>query len=149
MKKLIYLLAIAIMIGACNQTGADQNNASEVPSESASAEINPIPNDLGVYLVSNCTSADATFYTIGGSISTESCSIFFTYIDQSQPEKLIKEEFGHIVFLKGGEVLSMAKIHLTENGGYIKFEIDKNFYYHNLNSQGVAFFKSMENYQGN
>jgi hypothetical protein len=150
-RKSLFFIIILFLWSSCNQSGTSHENLTNqqplTQPEPVTAEINPIPNDVGVELVSNCTGAEATFYTVGGSISTGSCSIFFSYLEQNQPTRLIKEEFGHIAFLKGGEVLCMAKIHMSDGANYIKFTINNEVYYHNLSQKGIDFFKNIDKYQ--
>lgn len=154
MKKQTFIISLlfSILLSACNNTST-QKEATESTSqtEEVVVEEKPIlqavPPAFGERMMNTCTGVEITFYQIGASISSESCGSFFGLIDNSVPEEIIKEEFGHMLFLASGEMITLAKIHLKDNKGYLKFQDGENFYYQNFNQQGIKFFDNIKNQQ--
>jgi hypothetical protein len=127
-------------MAACNNSPSETNTIQPTTTE---VETTPIITTLpqeNIDQLGYCTGVEITFYKIGGSISSGNCGTFFNFLEGSAPTTLIKEEFGHITFMVNGRLYSLAKIHIQDQTGYLKFDINKEYYYHSLNKQGIDFF---------
>lgn len=154
MNNQIFIISIffSVLLSACNNPSTQKEaNESTPQAEGVAHQQKPIleavPPAFGERMISTCTGVEITFYQIGASISSESCGSFFGFTDNNVPEEIIKEEFGHMLFLASGEMITLAKIHLKDNKGYLKFQDGENFYYQNFNQQGIKFFDNIKNPQ--
>jgi hypothetical protein len=154
MKKqtVIISLLFSILLSACNNSSTqNEANESSLQTEEVAEESTPtfqaVPSEFGDRMMKTCTGVEITFYQVGASISSQSCAAFFGLIDNSVPNEIIKEEFGHMLFLASGELITLAKIHLKEDKGYLKFQDGEKFYYQNFNEQGIKFFNNVKTQQ--
>lgn len=141
--KHIWIFVAVIFMAACNNQVSQEAPATPVATEPLAPHVITTLPQEHITALGNCTGIEVTFYKIGGSISSGSCGTFFNFLEGTAPTELIKEEFGHIAFLVNGQMYTLAKIHLEGERGYLKFEIGKENYYHNLNKQGVDFFSGI------
>jgi hypothetical protein len=144
MRK-FYFLIVPIMLGilSCSNPETKQTTTEEVPAIQKPA-YSPMPTEKWNYFVANCSSLDISFYSLGFSMSATSCSQMLPLIETSAPVALEGEEFGHILFLVQGEKFSIAKIVLSRQNNYLKFEFDDAVYYHNLNQKGIEYFANIK-----
>lgn len=141
--KHTWILAAVIFMAACNNSPSETNTTQPTTTVvEATPIITTLPQDY-ITELGYCTGIEVTFYKIGGSISSGNCGTFFNFLESTSPTELIKEEFGHITFMANNKLYSLAKIHIEGERGYLKFEINKEFFYHNLNKQGIDFFNGI------
>lgn len=142
-----FLFAVIILfLGACNAPETSVNGDVE-KIEAPKSDIQAMPENRWNQLIQQCSGLDITLYKMGFSISASGCEQMLPLIERTAPQSLGGEEFGHVLFLIDGQMFSIARVYLSENQGYMRFEIEEGVFYQSLNATGVSYFRNLETLQ--
>jgi hypothetical protein len=142
----IYLFAV-IMIGlsACNSPETPTPLEPE-KTEAPKSDIQAMPENRWNEL-KQCSGLEITLYTLGFSISATGCEQMLPLIERTAPGSLGGQEYGHVLFLINGEMFSIAKVYLSDNQSYMRFELEEGVFYQSLNDAGASYFRNLETLQ--
>jgi hypothetical protein len=147
MKSVLLFLFAVILLGlsACNSPDAPPTTEPE-KTESPKSDIQALPENRWNKL-KQCSGLEITLYTLGFSISATACDHILPLIERTAPGSLDGKEYGHVLFLINGEMFSIAKVYLSDNQSYMRFELEEGVFYQSLNNAGASYFRSLETLQ--
>jgi hypothetical protein len=148
MKSFLPFLFAVIVLGlsACNSPETTTPGEPE-KTEAPKSDIQALPENRWNELMQQCSGLDITLYTLGFSISATGCEHILPLIERTAPGSLGGEEFGHVLFLINGQMFSIAKVYLSNNQSYMRFELEEGVFYQSLNDAGASYFKNLETLQ--
>jgi hypothetical protein len=143
----IYLFALIISgISACN---SPETPAAAEPekTEAPKSDFQAMPDNRWNELMQQCSGLEITLYTLGFSISATGCEQMLPLIERTAPGSLGGQEYGHVLFLINGEMFSIAKVYLSDNQSYMRFDLEEGVFYQSLNDAGTKYFRNLETLQ--
>jgi hypothetical protein len=144
---LLFLFAVIILgLSACNSPDAPPTTEPE-KTEAPKSDIQAMPENRWNELMQQCSGLEITLYTLGFSISATGCDHILPLIERTAPGSLDGQEYGHVLFLINGQMFSIAKVYLSDNQSYMRFELEEGVFYQSLNDAGTKYFRNLETLQ--
>jgi hypothetical protein len=143
----LYLFAVIILgLGACS---SPETPAPVEPenTEAPKSDHQAMPDNRWNELTHQCSGLEITLYTLGFSISATGCDHILPLIERTAPGSLDGKEYGHVLFLINGQMFSIAKVFLSDNESYMRFELEEGVFYQSLNDAGTKYFRNLETLQ--